>query len=63
MATIPPFRSMSSIYLSFPLVLSTYKPGQCEPVLCRLVYMGMVSRKVPGAAGCSHLSWLLGKLV
>lgn len=47
---------VSPICLSFPLSFNfQHKPGQCEPLLCRLDGM-WVSRKVPGAAGCSHFS-------
>ena len=31
------------------------KPGQCEPLFVPAGIYGMVSRKVPGAAWCSHL--------
>ena len=47
---------VSTICLPFSLSFNfQHKPGQCEPLLCRLDGV-WVSRKVPGAAECSHFS-------
>jgi hypothetical protein len=53
--TLLPFRpGVASGCLSFSSRFE-HKPGQCEPLFVPAGICGMVSGKVPGPAGCSHL--------
>jgi len=43
------------VYLPVISARFKHKPGQCEPLFVPAGIYGMVSKKVPRAAWCSHL--------